>query len=880
MKHRSRSAASLPLVPGHGRSTGLPTIAVIAALLLSAGATIADGMRQITDSRGTAVGAVALTDDRVVSVTNDVPGSAAGGAFQIRIADVDGASPAAVTGFLDSVEPRSELIDVSHDGQWIAFASHADPLGTNLDRSLELFVIASNGSALTQLTNDPGPLAGEIRELAISGDGDSLIFVSTSDLTTGNPNGLPLPFRIDRDGSSLKQMSPDPVAPSSIPGVSSISISSDGSRATFFSLDDIDGSNPALLGKIYRAAGDGSSFALWFADLGASPRISGDGSSIAFLSSFDLLGTNPGFRRQIFADDWLPGALTQVTSLSSDVIEFDVNEDASHYALLSKSDDLGSNADGNRELFSMIAGSLVQETDTATGVCRDLRLSEAGSHAGLLCDGDDPFFGGGNPDGNVEALTVSIGSGANRVSATRPVAARAIDLSLDASRFLVVSQLDDPTDPSSAIGGGLFAVGGGTTFTLLTATVSEPSTPAAMSGDGAVVVYADAQVTPGNPDGSQELYVVPSGGGAPLQLTSAPAGSIVLQPHLDESGSTVVFTCNGDLTGFNPSNRLQVFVMATAGGGLQQLSDGASFASLNPRINLDGTHATYLSDDRVELRELASPVSIVIASGATAPAGGNVTSDVTRDARYVVYSDVADPLSTNPEGNAELFRYDTDTGTLEQLTSTTDGINASPVFSGNGQWVWFYSSAPWFEDDPDSPFWLYRVSTVGPPLVERIGGLGFGSAPLFVGDFRVDDSGDRGVVYDLGDPTGINRDRQSDAFLVDTTREAVLTVDDRTATRIAWTPEAGPLRYDVVRGDLDALSPSGTSGTSLGALVCIENDSPDLDTRWLEDTDVPAPGTGYFYVVRGADGLAAPTGSYGSASAGGERVPGVGDCSP
>ena len=56
----------------------------------------------------------------------------------------------------------------------------------------------------------------------------------------------------------------------------------------------------------------------------------------------------------------------------------------------------------------------------------------------------------------------------------------------------------------------------------------------------------------------------------------------------------------------------------------------------------------------------------------------------------------------------------------------------SRVLSGDGAWIWFYSSTPYVESDPERPFWLYRLS-MATLVVERTGGLRFGDAPLFPG---------------------------------------------------------------------------------------------------------------------------------------------------
>jgi hypothetical protein len=88
------------------------------------------------------------------------------------------------------------------------------------------------------------------------------------------------------------------------------------------------------------------------------------------------------------------------------------------------------------------------------------------------------------------------------------------------------------------------------------------------------------------------------------------------------------------------------------------------------------------------------------------------------------------------------------------------------------------------------------------------------------------------------------------------------------AAELAWSAAIDAERYDVTRGALDALAP-GQYGP------CLENDVPSLSH---DDPDLPAPGQGFFYLVR-ADSAACGAGILGHDHAGNERVNAdPGDC--
>jgi len=101
---------------------------------------------------------------------------------------------------------------------------------------------------------------------------------------------------------------------------------------------------------------------------------------------------------------------------------------------------------------------------------------------------------------------------------------------------------------------------------------------------------------------------------------------------------------------------------------------------------------------------------------------------------------------------------------------------------------------------------------------------------------------------------------------------------DPAATYFEWDPIPGGsgTTYDLVRGGLASLS-GNASAVNLGNLTCIEDDSPDATSLTAPDTDVPAAGTAFFYLVRSQQGPV--IGPWGFGSDGGERA-GTGGCAP
>jgi hypothetical protein len=108
---------------------------------------------------------------------------------------------------------------------------------------------------------------------------------------------------------------------------------------------------------------------------------------------------------------------------------------------------------------------------------------------------------------------------------------------------------------------------------------------------------------------------------------------------------------------------------------------------------------------------------------------------------------------------------------------------------------------------------------------------------------------------------------------------AKIDVGKASPTVLSWDPSPESLRYDVIRGSVSALTIAGST-VDLGAVVCLEDDSPDNHTRGFEDTAIPAPGEAFFFLYRGSIGASAVAGSYGQGSGARERVAGAGGCNP
>ncbi|RMG42578.1 MAG: hypothetical protein D6718_13730 [Acidobacteria bacterium] len=849
------------------------------ALVLAAafGAAAARGqvVRQITDEKTVAAGPGALDDAGTTlftGSTDDPLGTNPDHAAQIFRFPAAGGPPVQLT-----FAPRGAagLVSVSDDGQWVAFASPADLTGSNHDQSAELFVMRSDGTGLVQLTSDPAVNGGSVTAAMISGDGSRIAFVSNSDPLGENPQGVPQLFVIGRDGTNLRQLTHF-----SDGSFGSISISDDGTRLAFSHDGDPFGSNPDRGREVFTVLADGTNL-LQITTTSAgyasdAPALSGDGTRIAFQSDGDLTGGNPLHQTEIFVVDWGGANLRQLTHTQSLVgvtgepqsASPAITDDGGTIYFHSNHNTFFVNPDGNFEIFRIGAdgSGLTALTDSLLSL-GNVAPTVSGSGNRVA------YFALGSSSG-LETMDGS-GGGVARLVTFRLVFNEQPDLSPDGAVVVFVRRtgLFGPAELYRAAPDGsgvapVTAFGGGT--------VAGPS----IAGDDTTVAFSSTADPLGtNADGSEEIFVIRTDGTGLRQLTDGPAGTNSARPAIARGGSLIVFDSDADLVGSNPQGARQIYAVAPDGTGLVQLTAApAGTAARAPRVDAAGSWVVFESDADLlganpdggyEVFRVRSDGSGLEQLSAV-DAGDARHPDISDDGARVAYDATGDPLGTNPEGNSEIYLYDSTTGLTRQLTDSVEGDSREPRLSRAGEYVYFVTDAPFAEADPDRPVDLYRVPASGGPP-QRVGGLRAG----IPGRAAPDESGSMAAFSGLGDFTRTNADLQPEIWIVDRNAPPELDVSRETPTVLRWSVISGPLRYDAIRGDVAALAPG-----DLGAVACLENDSPDNDTNGFGDPEEPAPGGAFFFLYRGSEGLDHGPGSYGRSSAGDERFPSGGDCPP
>ena len=205
----------------------------------------------------------------------------------------------------------SQHPSINKDGDRVAFLSDRNLTGSNADGNAEVFVWQRATGGFTQVTNSTGCCNGDP---VISAKNNRVAFRSNLDLVVGNnPDGSEELFLWDSK-MGLKQLTND-------------------------------SSGHCCL---------------------SDPTITGDGKRIAFESNLDLVGNNADGNVEIFLWDDKAG-LTQVTNTTSGGnFSPAISAEGKRIAFVSDANLVGSNADGNQEIFLWDSNTgLSQITNTA-----------------------------------------------------------------------------------------------------------------------------------------------------------------------------------------------------------------------------------------------------------------------------------------------------------------------------------------------------------------------------------------------------------------------------------------------------------------------------------------------------------------------------------
>jgi uncharacterized protein (TIGR03437 family) len=346
------------------------------------------------------------------------------------------------------------------------------------------------------------------------------------------------------------------------------SISGDGKTLAFESTEDLAlaGGNDHFRAIRANTAIDPPAFSQMGGTRAAAPAISHDGSHIAFASKDDPLGTNLDGNSEIFV--WDGAKLTQITNSSPGELanrvtngnfEPSISDDGRFIAFSSNRDLSGQNADGNLEIFiyDTLAGSFMQITNTA----------------GIVGSSEAKISGNGAVVAYIRDSGATLSAQRDLLERPRLGEATAIVLAANVQSLAMAYGRAISDDGARIVYSAETAANTTQVFlfdgrsgsrvkqlTSLGSRTSEVPLHPTISGDGTRVAFAARRSVPGAPansDGGVELYVFDIPSAQVWKITNAPSSATAdVVSSLNDDGSIVAFNFPRILSGALTQNEL------------------------------------------------------------------------------------------------------------------------------------------------------------------------------------------------------------------------------------------------------------------------------------------------------------------------------------
>ncbi len=371
------------------------------------------------------------------------------------------------------------------------------------------------------------------------------------------------------------------------------SLSGDGRVLAFESTEDVAhvGGVEGFRGIRANVANDPATFVQMGATRAPAPAISQDGSRIAFASKDNPLGTNNDGNSEIFL--YNGASLTQITNTSPGDVSNratngnfapSISDDGRFIAFSSNRDLTNQNADGNLEVFvyDALAGSFSQLTNsTGTIGCSDAKISGNGSSVAYIRD-----------------------SGA----------------SASANRDLVLQSRTAPSSPSSLL---VLAANA----PLLALTYGR-----AISDDGARVVWSAQTAT----NTTQVFLFDGRNNNTVRQITAlgSRATDVPLHPSISGNGNRVSFATRRAVsgTGSNSDTSVELYTFDISSGTLGRVTNvnsSAATAEVVSSLNDDGSVIAFnfprILSGAVAHSDFANNSEIYLSGTPAPPAAGALT---------------------------------------------------------------------------------------------------------------------------------------------------------------------------------------------------------------------------------------------------------------
>jgi len=318
----------------------------------------------------------------------------------------------------------------------------------------------------------------------------------------------------------------------------------------------------------------------------------------------------------------------------------------------------------------------------------------------------------------------------------------------------------------------------------ITDETSGNSSSPSINADGTRIAFdSNADINGGNPDGNREIYLFDTTTGIFTQITDETSGNSS-SPSINADGTRIAFSSTADINGGNPDGNREIYLFDTTTGIFTQITDETSGNSSSPSINADGTRIAFSSTADINGGNPEGNSEIYLFDTATGiitqitdeTSGDSFSPSINADGTRIAFSSRANINGGNPDGNSEIYLFDTTTGIITQITDETSGNSSSPSINADGTRIAFSSRANINGGNPDgnSEIYLFDTATgIITQITDETSGDSF--------DPSINADGTRIAFDSTADINGGNPDGNIEEYLFDTTTGIFTQITDETS---------------------------------------------------------------------------------------------------
>jgi dipeptidyl aminopeptidase/acylaminoacyl peptidase len=353
--------------------------------------------------------------------------------------------------------------------------------------------------------------------------------------------------------------------------------------------------------------------------------------------------------------------------------------------------------------------SLEQVTDEAAGQSNAPSINSDGTL--ISFSSNNAFINGGNPEGNDEIFLFDTNTTSfTQITDETAGNSRFPSINSDGTRIAFQSSANiDGGNPEGNDEIFLFDTNT-TSFMQITNEADGNSRTASINSDGTrIAFWSTANIEGGNPEGNEEVFLFDTNTMETTQITHETVEGSRF-PSINSDGTRIAFQSTANIDGGNPEGNEEIFLFNTNTTSFMQITDEADGNSRTASINSDGTRIGFLSTANIDggnpegnQEAFLFDTNTMSTTQITDDTDGSSNDPAINSVgTRIAYASTANIDGGNPEGNDEIFLFDTNTTSFTQITDETAGFSASPSVNSDGTRIAFQTTANINGANPES----------------------------------------------------------------------------------------------------------------------------------------------------------------------------------